>query len=196
VFSLTIKDTSSSNIRHQLSNIDTLPLGTAEMIINDGITFNNTMSVNTQEIIGVEVFDLVAEDNADITFKQSEQAGLNNIKLSGGGDITIVTGDLTTNTTSFTGTTRIITTDDKNVTTINIDQLTDTYFLSGNYDSATGLFTTTVEGIGTDTLIYEGADADALTDSATNAVILVGVDLKTLWRVTLDKQYPNSLNSL
>jgi hypothetical protein len=179
VFSLTIKATNSSNITDQLSNIDTLQLGTVEMIVNDGINFINTMTVSTQEIIGVEVFDLVAEDNANITFKQSEQAGLNNIKLSGGGDITIVTGDLTTNTTNFAGTTRITTTDDKNVTTISIDQLTETYFLSGNYDSTTGLFTTTVEGIGTDTLIYEGINAGALTDSA-SAVILVGVDSEDL----------------
>ena len=176
---MTIKDTNSSNISNQLSNIDTLPLGTVEMIINDGITFINTISVNTQEIVGVEVFDLVAEDNAGITFKQSDQAGLNNIKLSGAGDITIVTGDLSTNTTNYAGSTQIITTADKNVTTISVDQLTETYFLSGNYDSTTGLFTTTIDGVGTDTLIYEGINADALTDSA-SAVILVGVDSEDL----------------
>ncbi len=50
-----------------------------------------------------------------------------------------------------------------------------TYFVSGNFNTGTGVFTATADGAGADTLIVEGAAATAL-GASTNAVMLIGVD--------------------
>jgi len=163
---VTVKDSHSAE-----TNIETLTPGIVNVIVNDGITLINSKSVSTQEILGVEIFDLVAVDDASISFNQ---AGLNSITLSGSEDVTIVTGDLTIDATTFADTTQAITTADGNITT-SIDITADTFLLAGSYDSNTGLFITTADGAGSDTLIYEGASANALSANS-SAVILVGVD--------------------
>ena len=179
VFTLTVKNTSFFGRPHPLPHTETLQLDAVPVNIDGSAALINMLAVNTHEIIGLEIFDLVAEDNADITFKQSEQAGLNSIKLSSASDVTIVTGDLVIDAMSLAKNTPTLTTGAGNIAITNIDQLTATYFLSGNYDGTTGLFTTTTDGTGADTLVYEGLNADALTDN-TNAVILVGVDYDDL----------------
>lgn len=176
---MTVKDTNVSDTTGPLLHTETLQLDTTKVNINGSTTLINTLAVNTQEVIGVEIFDLVAEDDANITFKQSAQAGLNNIKLAAASDVTIVTGDLAIDTISFANSTPTLTTGAGNIAITSIDQLAETYFLSGNYDSVTGLFTTTIDGAGADTLVYEGLNANALTDN-TSAVILVGVDYDDL----------------
>jgi len=163
---LTVKDSHSAE-----TNIETLTPGIVNVVVNDGTTLMNSHSVSTQDILGVEIFDLVAIDDASISFNQ---AGLNSITLSGSDDVTIVTGDLTIAATAFADTTHTITTADGNITT-SIDITADTFLLAGNYDSNTGLFITKADGTGSDTLIYEGANANALSAN-TSAVIVVGVD--------------------
>lgn len=179
VFTLTVKDTSFFGKPQPLPHAETLQLDAVPVNIDGSTALINRLAINTQEVIDVEIFDLVAEDNADITFKQSEQAGLNSIKLSSASDVTIVTGDLVIDAMSLANNTPTLTTGARNIAITNIDQLAATYFLSGNYDGTTGLFTTTTDGTGADTLVYEGLNADALTDN-TNAVILVGVDYDDL----------------
>ena len=179
VFTLTVKDTSFFGKPQPLPHAETLQLDAVPVNIDGSSSLINRLAINTQEVIDVEIFDLVAEDNADITFKQSEQAGLNSIKLSSASDVTIVTGDLVIDAMSLANNTPTLTTGAGNIAITNIDQLAATYFLSGNYDGTTGLFTTTTDGTGADTLVYEGLNADALTDN-TNAVILVGVDYDDL----------------
>ena len=179
VFTLTVKDTIFFGKPQPLPHAETLQLDAVPVNIDGSSSLINRLAINTQEVIDVEIFDLVAEDNADITFKQSEQAGLNSIKLSSASDVTIVTGDLVIDAMSLAKNTPTLTTGAGNIAITNIDQLAATYFLSGNYDGTTGLFTTTTDGTGADTLVYEGLNADALTDN-TNAVILVGVDYDDL----------------
>ena len=179
VFTLTVKDTIFFGKPQPLPHAETLQLDAVPVNIDGSTALINRLAINTQEVIDVEIFDLVAEDNADITFKQSEQAGLNSIKLSSASDVTIVTGDLVIDAMSLANNTPTLTTGAGNIAITNIDQLAATYFLSGNYDGTTGLFTTTTDGTGADTLVYEGLNADALTDN-TNAVILVGVDYDDL----------------
>lgn len=53
-----------------------------------------------------------------------------------------------------------------------------TYFLSGTYNSVTGVFTASADGAGADTLIVDGAGATLA--ASTGAVVLVGVDSDNL----------------
>lgn len=266
---------------------------TVKVTVDDGQTAASTATVGTLKMIGVEILDLVAVDNADITFSETENSGLNTVQLSGDGDITIVTGDLATtnlavsgasakgdltiNASGFAGTASTITTGegddtitgsnnrDTIVTGTGTDSVTagngadtvtlgsgkdtvvqtagqsvvssaqsfagvnlasgdtitfatgsagsvdvikgftagangdeldtantgmatsgigeavadfnanTTFFISGNYNETTGLFSVTANGIGSDTLVYEGADAQTLAQN-TSGVVLVGVD--------------------
>lgn len=166
---MTVKDSHSSDM-----SIETLTPGIVSVVVDDGTTLLNSHFVSTQEILGVEIFDLVAIDNANISFNQTAQAGLNSIRLSGSEDVTIVTGDVTIDATTFADTTQAISTANGNVTT-SIDITADTFLLAGSYDSNTGLFITTADGAGSDTLIYAGENASALSANS-SAVILVGVD--------------------
>ena len=224
---------------------------TVKITVDDGESTDSTATVTSLEMADVEILDIVAVDNASFTFSEANNNGLNSVKLSGAGDITIVTGDLATSNMMIDGSTA---TGDLTIDGgINTDSITlgsgsdtvtqeygdsiaasassfaganlaagdtltfgngvdvvngftagangdmldtdsgtnastgigetiatgfvsgQTYFVSGDYNSDTGLFTTTADGAGSDTLVYEGLNATALNIN-TSAVVLVGVD--------------------
>jgi hypothetical protein len=49
------------------------------------------------------------------------------------------------------------------------------YFLSGAFNTSTGVFTIAANGAGADTLIFEG-DAGANLAAVNDAIVLIGVD--------------------
>jgi hypothetical protein len=154
------------------------------------------------KVENIEILDIVTIDDTNFTFNEANTNGLNNVKLSGAGDITIVTGELATRNTIFnesSATGNALTfgnvtnatdgfkmVDNLDVSSASVLDITmeeeltsNTYLISGNYNSATGLFTATSNGVGDDTLIYEGTAASAL-NLHTNAIVLVGVDADIL----------------
>lgn len=154
-----------------LNQVDTVKI----TVDDDTAGITSVATITTLKMIGVEVFEVVANDDASITFSATENAGLNTVNLSGAGDIAIVTGDLATatmaidantatgdvtvNASAFAGTTLTITTGSG----------TNAITGSSNADTITG-------GTGNDT-ITGGAGADVIdlgTGTGVDTVILDG----------------------
>jgi len=82
-------------------------IDTVKITVDDGDTDlkESLTTVTTLTMVGVEILDVVAVDNANITLSETANDGLNSVLLSGAGDIAIVTGDLSSASVSINGST-------------------------------------------------------------------------------------------
>jgi len=144
-------------------------IDTVSITIDDGTAgVTDIVTIATLKMIGVEILEILANDGANITFSEAENAGLNSVNLSGAGDTTLVTGDLATAIMAL----------DANTATGDIT--VDASAFAGNTLAITaGSGTNTLTGGASIDTIIGGTGIDTITGGAANDALTGGAGVDT-----------------